>query len=198
MLYALRWFAREAGLRFLARRKAAFAVAVLTMALALGANTIVFSALKTFLFSSIGVPDADRLFFISPTLSLPGGGSEAYREAYPNYDLIRRTQHAFADVALAYEGVASWDLGSESRPLKMARVTASFFPTMRVLPTLGRSFEQREQDPAAARLVVISYGLWKSAMAGDPASSRQNDATRRRAVHGHRRDAGRIHATGAD
>ena len=78
-------------------------------------------------------------------LGLPGGGSEAYREAYPNYDLIRRTQHAFADVALAYEGVSSWDLGSESRPLKMARVTASFFPTMRVLPTLGRAFEQREQ-----------------------------------------------------
>jgi predicted permease len=166
MVHALRWLAREAGLRFLARRKAAFAVAVLTMALALGANTVVFSALKTFLLSSIGVPDADRLFFVSPTRSLPGGGSEAFDEAYPNYDLIRRTQHAFTDIALAYQGVASWDLGSESRPLQMARVTGSFFPTMRVVPILGRAFEQREQEPAAERLVVISYGLWKSAMAG--------------------------------
>ena len=47
MLPALRWLAREVGLRFLARRKTAFAVAVVTMALALGANTIVFSAMKT-------------------------------------------------------------------------------------------------------------------------------------------------------
>ena len=88
MLSALRWLARETGLRFLARRKAAFTVAVLTMALALGANTVVFSALKTFLFSSIGVPDADRLFFISPVRSFPGRGSETFREAYPNYELI--------------------------------------------------------------------------------------------------------------
>lgn len=167
MLSALRWLARESGLRFLARRKAAFAVAVLTMALAFGANTIVFSALKTFLFSSIGVPDADRLFFISPTRALPGGGRETFAEAYPNYDLIRRTQHAFTGVALAYQGVASWDLGAESRPLQMARVTGSFFATMRVVPILGRAFNQQEQEPAAARLVVISYGLWKSAMAGD-------------------------------
>jgi putative ABC transport system permease protein len=165
MLSALRWLAREAGLRFLARRKAAFAVAVLTMALALGANTVVFSALKTFLFSSIGVPDADRLVFISPVRNA-AGGSDAYREAYPNYDLIRQTQHAFAGVALAWEGVVSWDLGGEARPLQMTRVTASFFPTMRVAPVLGRVFEQHEQDPAAARLVVISFGLWKSAMAG--------------------------------
>jgi hypothetical protein len=44
MIHALRWLSREAGLRFLARRKAACAVAVFTMALALGANTAVFSA----------------------------------------------------------------------------------------------------------------------------------------------------------
>ncbi|MEP6491327.1 MAG: ABC transporter permease [bacterium] len=167
MLSAFRWLARESGLRFLAQRKAAFAVAVLTMALALGANTIVFSALKTFLFSSIGIPDADRLFLVSAMRGLPGGGSEAFDEAYPNYELIRRTQHAFSGVALAYQGVAGWDLGSESRPVQLARVTGNFFSTMGVVPVLGRVFDQREQEPAAARLVVISYGLWKSAMAGD-------------------------------
>lgn len=71
----------------LARRKAAFAVAVLTMTLALGANTVVFSALKTFLFSSIGVPDADRLLAITPTRDLGGTGSVEYDEAYPNYEI---------------------------------------------------------------------------------------------------------------
>ena len=169
MVYALRWFAREAGLRFIARRKAAFAVAVLTMALALGANTIVFSALKTFFFSSIGVPEADRLLSIMPTRGVgDGSGSEHYDEAYPNFDLIRRIQHGFADITLVYPGITSWDDRGESRPLNMARVTGSFFPAMRVFPALGRAFSADEQEPRAARVVVISHAFWKSALAGDP------------------------------
>jgi len=169
MVYALRWLAREAGLRFLVRRKATVTVAVLTMALALGANTIVFSALKTFLFSSMGVPESDRLLAIMPTRDLDGGhGSEHYDEAYPNYDLIRRTQHSFTDVMLAYPGITSWDDRGESRPLNMARVTAAFFPAMRVFPTLGRAFADAEQEPRAAHVVVIGYRFWQSAMAGDP------------------------------
>lgn len=167
MLSPLRWLAREAGLRFLGRRKAAFTVAVLTMALALGANTIVFSALKTFLFASVGVPDADRLLLIWPTRDV-GGHSTHFAEAYPNYDLIRRTQHAFTDITVTNPAIASWDDAGESRPLRTSRVTASFFATMRVFPMLGRAFTQSEQEPVGTRLVVISYGLWKSAMAGDP------------------------------
>jgi putative ABC transport system permease protein len=169
MVYALRWFAREAGLRFIARRKAAFAVAVLTMALALGANTIVFSVLKTFFFSSIGVPEADRLLAIMPTRDMDGGrGSEHYDEAYPNFDLIRRIQHTFAAVTLAYPGITSWDERGEARPLNMARVTASFFSAMRVSPRLGRVFSEEEQEPRGAHVVVVSHAFWKSALAGDP------------------------------
>ena len=198
MVYALRWFAREAGLRFLARRKAAFTVAVLTMALALGANTVVFSALKTFLFSSIGVPDADRLFFISPTRGLPGA-----RQRSLSRSLSQLRAHSSHAARLRRRGigvprasrVGIW--ASEARPLKMARVTASFFPTMRVFPTLGRAFEQRRAGAGRARLVVISYGALEIRDGGRPRRSRQNDAARRRAVHRDRRDAGRIHATGA-
>ena len=126
MVYALRWLVREAGFRFLARRKAAFAVAVLTMALALGANTVVFSALKTFLFASVGVPDADRLFVIWSTRPVDGR-NERFSEAYPNFETIRRAQHAFADVALTYDVFTSWDDRGESRPLNMSRVTGGFF-----------------------------------------------------------------------
>jgi predicted permease len=169
MVHALRSFAREAGLRFIARRKAAFTVAVLTMALALGANTIVFSALKTFFFSSIGVPEADRLLAIMPTRDLDGGrGADHYDEAYPNFELIRGVQHSFDAITLAYPGITSWDDRGEARPLNMARVTASFFPAMRVTPMVGRAFTQDEQEPRAARVVVISYVFWKSALAGDP------------------------------
>ena len=163
----LRSFGREAGLRFLMRRKAACAVAVLTMALALGANTAVFSVVKTFLLSSIGVPDPDRVFVVAPVRNLPGRGSVVFSEAYPNYLLLRATQQVFAAVTCISQGVASWDDNGESRPLQAARVTASFFATMRVYPVIGRTFTAAEEGPQPARVVVISHALWRTALAGD-------------------------------
>ena len=56
----------QIALRFFARRRAASAVVVLTMALALGANTAVFSVFKAFFFSSLGVPESDRVQFPEP------------------------------------------------------------------------------------------------------------------------------------
>jgi len=61
-----RGLADEVGLRFLLRHKTGFAMAVFTMALALAANTAAFSVLKAFLFSSLGVPDPDRLLVVAP------------------------------------------------------------------------------------------------------------------------------------
>jgi putative ABC transport system permease protein len=161
---------REAGLRFLLRRKAACAVAVLTMALALGANTAVFSILKTFLFSSIGVPDPDRVFVVAPVRNLPGRGSVVFSEAYPNYLLLQATQQAFAAVTCISQGVASWDDHGESRPVQASRVTASFFATMRVYPVIGRAFTSAEEGPQPARVVIISQALWRSSFASDPSA----------------------------
>ena len=163
----LRSLGREAGLRFLMRRKAACAVAVLTMALALGANTAAFSVVRTFLLSSIGIPEPDRVFVVAPVRNLPGRGSVVFSEAYPNYLLLRATQQTFAAVTCISQGVASWDDHGESRPLQAARVTASFFATMRVYPVIGRAFTAAEEGPQPARVVVISQALWRSALAGD-------------------------------
>jgi len=95
------------SLRFLARRKALSAIAVLTMALALGANTAVLSVLKAFLLSSLAVPESGRVVVIAPERDLPGRGSVVFADAYPNYELLRKTQHAFADVAVFLHSHAS-------------------------------------------------------------------------------------------
>src|SRR6476659_4405062 len=95
-------------LRFLARRKALTAIAVLTMALALGANTAALSVLKAFLLSSLAVPEPDRVVQIIPQRSLPGRGFVDFSDAYPNYEIIRKTQRAFSDVAIVSQLQASW------------------------------------------------------------------------------------------
>lgn len=133
------------------------------MTLALGANSAVLSVVKTFLLSSVGVPEAERVFLVAPVRNMPGRGSVVFNEAYPNYLLLRSTQHAFADVTCVSQGVASWDDHGESRPLQASRVTASFFPTMRVFPVLGRAFAAAEEGPNPARVVVISHAVWRAA-----------------------------------
>ncbi len=92
----------QTSLRFFARRRAAFAVIVLTLGLALSANTVVFSVLKAFLFSSLGVTHAERVYVISPNRDLPGRGAVQFNEAYPNYKLIRERQHSFGSLTAVY------------------------------------------------------------------------------------------------
>jgi putative ABC transport system permease protein len=155
--------------RFLARRKALTAVAVVTMALALGANTAALSVLEAFLFSSLGVPDPQRVVDVIPQRNLPGRGTVDFSEAYPNYELLRKTQRAFADVTVFLQLQTSWSDGAESRALDAARVSASFFSTMRVQPVLGRAFIASEEGPSPAPVVIISHALWVSSFASDPA-----------------------------
>ncbi|HKG90594.1 MAG TPA: ADOP family duplicated permease [Gemmatimonadaceae bacterium] len=155
-------------LRFLARRKALTAIAVLTMALALGANTAALAVLKAFLLSSLALPESDRVLLIAPERDLPGRGTVVFNEAYPNYQLLRETQRSFADVTVLLQLQASWDDHGEPRPLNAARASASFFSTMRVQPTLGRAFSAGEEGPSPAPVVVISHGLWTSSFGGDP------------------------------
>jgi predicted permease len=157
------------GLRFLARRKALSAIAVLTMALALGANTAVLSVLNAFLLSGLAVPESDRVVQIAPERDLPGRGSVVFSEAYPNYELLRKTQHAFADVTVFLQIQASWDDHGEARPLNATRATASFFSTLRVQPARGRAFTAAEEGPSPAPVVILSHGLWTSAFGADPA-----------------------------
>jgi putative ABC transport system permease protein len=162
--------ANEAGLRFLLRHKTGLAMAVVTMALALAANTVAFSVLKALVFSSLGVPDPDRLLVVAPVRDLPGRGTVVFAEAYPNYRLLRDTQRSFSNVACVLQGFVSWDDRGELRALDSSRVTASFFATMGVRPAMGRVFGEKEEGPNPAPVVLISHKLWQTAFAGDPAA----------------------------
>ncbi len=164
-----RRIAQAIGLRFLARHKGSLIAAVLIMALALGANTAGFSVLRSFLLSSIGVPEPDRLLIIGSYRDLPGRGAVLFSEAYPNYELIRQSQHSFSEVATTVQNIASWNDGTDTRPLQATRATATFFATMRVSPLLGRAFTAQEEGPSPTPVVVISHALWQSAFAGDRA-----------------------------
>ena len=151
------------ALRFLSHRGRASVVIVLTLALALAANSAAFAVLKAFLLSDLGVPEANRLHIISQTQK-----GAAFLDAWPNYEMLRAQVKTFENVAAALQADVNWTDGDEARQLSSARVTASFFPTMKVAPRLGRAITANEQGPNAAPVVVISDRLWRSAFSGAP------------------------------
>jgi putative ABC transport system permease protein len=156
----------QTALRFFGRRRAAFAVIVLTMALALGANTAVFSVLKSFLFANLAVPDPERIMLVWTTKDLPGRGRVDFSDAYPNYQLLQQTTHSFAALSTSQQTDVNWEQAEDTRKLQGQRVTASFFEVMQIQPALGRLFTAKEEGPHAAPVAIISHALWHSAFAG--------------------------------
>ena len=152
--------------RFFARRRAAFAVIVATMALALGANTAVFSVLKAFLLANLAVPEAERVMVVPTTKELPGRGRVNFSDAYPNYKLLTQTTHSFESLGVTIQTDVNWEQPDDTRRLQGLRATASYFDVMRVRPALGRLFSVKEEGPRAAPVALISHALWRGAFAG--------------------------------
>jgi putative ABC transport system permease protein len=158
-----------ASIRFLARRKAVAAVAILTMACALGVNTSALAVLRAFLFSSLGVPEPDRFVNIAPVRELPGRGEVVFSDAWPNYVLLRDTQRSFAAIGVTFQNVVSWTEGENVRALQNTRASASFFTATRVNPMLGRVFTPDEEGPSPDNVIIVSHALWSGALNRDSA-----------------------------
>ena len=162
------FFDLQIALRFFARRRAAFTVIVLTMALALGANTAVFSVLKAFLFANLAVPEPERVMVVPTVKELPGRGRVDFSDAYVNYKLLTQTTHSFESLGVSLQTDVNWEQQDDTRRLQGLRATASYFDVMRVHPVIGRLFNAKEEGPRAAPVVLISHLLWRSAFAGAP------------------------------
>lgn len=155
--------------RFFRRRRAATLVIVATMAVALAANACVFSVLKAFLLSSLGVPEAERVVNVWTVRTLEGRGPVNFQDALVNIRLMRETTRFARHMAAASVVDLTWSQdGGDARQLKGASVEAEFFDVMRVQPALGRAFQRAEDGPKAAPVAIISAALWRSAFAAAP------------------------------
>ena len=156
-----------AGLRRAAtglRREPMLALtATLTLAIAIGANTAVFSIVDSILIRPLPYPSADRLYWISEhTERWPAGIGIA-----PDYYSMRERTRAFEDIgAIAWGDV---NYGGPDRPeyLHAAQVSPSFFQVMGARPMLGRYLAQEEEGTKAPLVVVVSYTFWRNRLGGD-------------------------------
>jgi predicted permease len=150
------------ALRTLVKNPGFAAVAVLTLALGIGANTAIFSVVNAVLLTPLPYPDAGRL--VSVYQRTQGGSYNGLSE--PNYLAWRDQAQAFESLA-AYTS-KSYNLASatEVEHIEGEPVTASLFPLLGVNPILGRTFGAQEDLPGGPKVVVLSYELWKKHYGG--------------------------------
>jgi len=154
------------GLKLLWKEKAFTITALLTLALCIGANTAIFTVLRTVVLEPLAFAEPDRLvsvFNIYPGVQVTENGSNSA----PDYFDRRQLTEIFDSVAFMQGN--GFDLGSEGSPVHVEAqsVTPSFFHTMRVTPIVGRAFTESEGEYKKDQFVILSYGLWKDKFAGD-------------------------------
>jgi predicted permease len=153
------------ALRLLAKSPGFAAVAILTMALGIGATTAIFSLVDATLLHPLSYPHAEQLVQIED--DLPGIRAQDAGISIPEWKDLERSG-IFQYVVL--QGFGSVNLTGSSQPsrIQFEPVTPGYFALLGVKPELGRTFNPEDPTPGFTLDVVISDGLWKRAFGGDP------------------------------
>jgi putative ABC transport system permease protein len=140
------------------------AIAILTLALGIGANTAIFSVVNAVLLRPLPYPHTDQLVLLRERLARPGG-FESGSVSYMNYLDWRAAQRSFVDLALVRrEGVnvSGADTSAPPERLGAARITANYLSILQVAPRLGRDLVEKDDVPGAGKVALISERLWRN------------------------------------
>ena len=168
------------------RRSPGFALtAILTLTLAVGANTAVFSLMDALLMRSLPVRDPHQLVLTSfdfgswPTGGFNSSGYSGYEFSYPLFQRFQQQNEIFSHVF----GYASLGFKDKNLVLRMhgdtvqasgTIVTGGYFDGLGVTAALGRAIQESDLVPSAPRVTVLSYAFWQRAFAGSPSAIGQS------------------------
>jgi predicted permease len=152
--------------RQLAKTPGFTAIAVLTLALCIGANSAIFSVVHAILLKPYPWPDSERLLYVYNTY--PKMGLANAGVSIPDYLDRRDGVGGFADAAIYHSN--SFNLGGASEPERIVGLTASpsLFSTLQTGAALGRVFTDDDAKPGSPKVVVLSHALWKNRFGADP------------------------------
>lgn len=157
------------AVRSLLRRPALAFVALLTLALGIGANTAIFSVINAVLLKPLPFTDPDRLVMVWSTA--PNQGLVEGFSSYPDFDDWREQSTAFHGLAAFWtfpNGDVNLTGGTEPQRVSVARVSPGFFEILGVAPLHGRTFHAEESVMGNHRRAILSYGLWRRDFGADP------------------------------
>ncbi len=182
----LRWFDELAadlgyGLRRLRKDPAFTAIAVLSLALAIGANSAIFSVAREVLFERLHVPHPSQLRLLgwnglgNPGNSMwgdfdstPDGQTTSGVFSYPVYLQLRAANHVMEDLFAYKEDGMNATLRGTAQRADVAMVSGNYFQALEVQPRLGRLLGPSDDSPAAAPVAVLDYGVWERSFGASP------------------------------
>ena len=158
------WTDIRFGARMLRRSPGFTAVAVLTLALGIGANTAIFSVVNAVLLQPLPYPNANRL-----TLIWSQWGKETRGPASgPEMMELRKRMRAFDEIGGIWATTGTITGTAEPEQVRLAFTTANFLPLLAEEPQLGRFFGPGEDRSGAAPLIILTDGLWRRAFGANP------------------------------
>lgn len=151
------------GLRMLRKSPGFTAVAIVTLATAIGANALVFSALNGFILRPLNVPQPESLY------GLQFGEGTRGAQSYPNYLDFRDRNRSFDGLAVYHMTRVGLDTGENPTRAWLYEVSGNYFDVLRMQPYLGRFFHSSDEHGAnGAPYIVLSYAYWHSHFQDDP------------------------------
>jgi putative ABC transport system permease protein len=153
------------AIRTLTQKPAFTVVAILTLALGIGANTAIFGVINAVLLRPLPYPQADRLVLLGE-----------YSEQVPDMSIAMANFNDWARQNTVFENMVAYQsndavLTGQGEPerLRLRRITAGFSPTLKVAPLLGRTLNPEDDKVGAERVVLLGEGFWERRFGRDPA-----------------------------
>jgi len=151
------------SLRVLRKSPGFTITAVLTLALAIGANAVVFSIMNAFILRPLNVPHSESLYAI---FHQPDNDAH---ESYPDYRDLRQRTRSFEDVMAYNIGQVGLDTGANPSQVWIEEASENYFDALGLQPYLGRFFHDSDQHGAnSAPFIVLTYAFWQSHFQADP------------------------------
>ncbi len=155
--------------RMLARTPGFTAVAVLTLALGIGANTAIFTLLDQVLLRLLPVKDPQQLVLLTMRGRHYGSNWGGNAISHPMFRDFRGHNEVFSDMFCRFPTSASLSFGQQGERVSVELVSGTYFSTLGVVPAIGRILTpEDDQVPSGHPFVVLNYNFWKTRFAGDP------------------------------
>src|SRR3989454_4393368 len=150
------------GARILLKSPTYTAIAVVALAVTIGANTAIFSAVNTLLLRPLPLKDLDRLVF---SVALREG-FDPFGSSLLEFEAYRQRNHSFASIGASM--LRSFNLTGRGEPerIRGASIMADYLTTLGVKPVLGRGFTPEEDQPGSPAVALIGYGFWQKHFGG--------------------------------
>ena len=155
------------GARMLVKKPGFTLVAVITLALGIGANTAVFSVINTMLLRTPPFPESERLALVWDDRAI-GNWSQLPLSLPDFLDVREQCQSCDEMSAWSWHGSFNLTGGSEPEKTQYAVVSANLFSVLGIQPMLGRNFRPEEDRPSESRAIIISHGLWQRRFGANP------------------------------